>query len=167
MFAAQREKVGSRGLRLLIFDDFNPWAVREYFTALHPGRFLRFAVFAMDLSLVFVLATVVYLLALRLIPTRKRALRFVCMSALFTVQTILIVALIGSPFSPEFGVDPTVMSPAANSITAAPAERSYQGRTAHTDSRAPISAGSARRSRVVSAVRANVAAPGPSESSAC
>jgi small-conductance mechanosensitive channel len=58
----------------------------------------------MDLSLVFVLATVVYLLALRLIPTRKRALRFVCMSALFTVQTILIVALIGSPFSPVFKV---------------------------------------------------------------
>jgi len=58
----------------------------------------------MDLSLVFVLATVVYLLALRLIPTRKRALRFVCMSALFTVQTILIVALIGSPFSPAFKV---------------------------------------------------------------
>jgi hypothetical protein len=58
----------------------------------------------MDLSLVFVLATVVDLLALRLIPTRKRALRFVCMSALFTVQTILIVALIGSPFSPVFKV---------------------------------------------------------------
>jgi small-conductance mechanosensitive channel/CRP-like cAMP-binding protein len=58
----------------------------------------------MDLSLVFVLATVVYLLTLRLIPTRKRALRFVCMSALFTVQTILIVALIGSPFSSVFKV---------------------------------------------------------------
>jgi small-conductance mechanosensitive channel len=58
----------------------------------------------MDLSLVFVLATVVYLLALRLIPTRKRVLRFVCMSALFIVQTILIVALIGSPFSPKFKV---------------------------------------------------------------
>ena len=56
----------------------------------------------MDLSLVFVLATVAYLLALRLIPTRKRALRFVCMSALFIVQTILVVALIGSPFSPVF-----------------------------------------------------------------
>jgi small-conductance mechanosensitive channel/CRP-like cAMP-binding protein len=58
----------------------------------------------MDLSLVFVLATVVDLLALRLIPTRKRALRFVCISALFIVQTILIVALIGSPFRPVFKV---------------------------------------------------------------
>src|SRR5689334_9347564 len=36
------------------------------------------------------------------------------------------------------GVDPTVVSPAAISITAAPAERSCQGRTAHTGSRAPI-----------------------------
>jgi small-conductance mechanosensitive channel len=58
----------------------------------------------MDLSLVFVLATVVDLLALRLIPTRKRALRFACISALFTVQTIIIVALIGSPFRPVFKV---------------------------------------------------------------
>jgi hypothetical protein len=33
------------------------------------------------------------------------------------------------------GVDPTVVSPAAISITAAPAERSCQGRTAHTGSR--------------------------------
>ena len=41
----------------------------------------------------------------------------------------------------ELGVDPTVVSPAAISITAAPAERSCQGRTAHTGSRAPISAG--------------------------
>ena len=60
-----------------------------------------------------------------------------------------------------------VASAAAISITAAPAERSCQGRTAHTGSRAPIPAGSARRSRVVSSVRANAAAPGPSESSAC
>jgi len=36
----------------------------------------------------------------------------------------------------ELGVDPTVVSPAAISITAAPAERSCQGRTAHTGSRA-------------------------------
>ena len=43
------------------------------------------------------------------------------------------------------GVDPTVVSPAAISITAAPAERSCQGRTVHTGSRAPISAGSTRR----------------------
>jgi len=38
------------------------------------------------------------------------------------------------------GVDPTVVSPAAISITAAPAERSCQGRNVHTGSRAPISA---------------------------
>jgi hypothetical protein len=36
------------------------------------------------------------------------------------------------------GVDPTVVSPAAISITAAPAERSCQGRTAHTGSRASL-----------------------------
>jgi hypothetical protein len=53
------------------------------------------------------------------------------------------------------GLDPTVVSAAAISITAAPAERSCQGRTAHTGSRAPIPAGSARRNRVVSSVRAN------------
>jgi hypothetical protein len=51
----------------------------------------------MDLSLVFVLAIVAYLLGLKLIPRRKRVARFVCMSVLFIVQTILIVALIGSP----------------------------------------------------------------------
>jgi hypothetical protein len=53
------------------------------------------------------------------------------------------------------GLDPTVVSAAAISITAAPAERSCQGRTAHTGSRAPIPAGSARRNRVLSSVRAN------------
>src|ERR1700733_12959992 len=58
----------------------------------------------LSLSLVFVLTTVGDLLALRLIPTRKRALRFVCRSAFFTVQTVLIVALIGSPFRPVFKV---------------------------------------------------------------
>jgi small-conductance mechanosensitive channel/CRP-like cAMP-binding protein len=58
----------------------------------------------LSLSLVFVLTTLGDLLALRLIPTRKRALRFVCRSAFFTVQTVLIVALIGSPFRPVFKV---------------------------------------------------------------
>jgi small-conductance mechanosensitive channel/CRP-like cAMP-binding protein len=58
----------------------------------------------MDLSLVFVLATVGDLLALRFIPIRKRAVRFICIAALFTIQTILIVALIGSPFRPLFKV---------------------------------------------------------------
>jgi hypothetical protein len=95
--------VGSRGLRLLTLDDFNLWAVRDSL----PAYVLVFTLdlpFAMDLSIVFVLATVVDLLALRLIPTRKRALRFVCISALFIVQTILIVGLIGSPFRPVFRV---------------------------------------------------------------
>src|SRR3984957_9611264 len=58
----------------------------------------------MDLSLVFFLATIGALLALRFIPIRKRAVRFVCIAALFTIQTILIVALIGSPFRPLFKV---------------------------------------------------------------
>ena len=41
----------------------------------------------MDLSLVFVLAIVAYLLGSKLIPRRKRVARFVCMSVLFIVQT--------------------------------------------------------------------------------
>jgi hypothetical protein len=56
----------------------------------------------MDLSFVFVLAIVAYLLALRLIPPRRRVVRFLCVSVLFILQTILIVALIGSPFRPVF-----------------------------------------------------------------
>jgi len=74
----------------------------------------------MDLSLVFVLAIIFYLLALRLIPTRKRALRLVCMSALFTVQTILIVALIGSPFSPEFKVKKICLASSGSNFLLAP-----------------------------------------------
>jgi small-conductance mechanosensitive channel/CRP-like cAMP-binding protein len=54
----------------------------------------------MDLS--FVLAIVAYLVALKLIPPRRRIVRFLCVSVLFIVQTILIVALIGSPFRPVF-----------------------------------------------------------------
>jgi hypothetical protein len=57
----------------------------------------------MDLSFVFVLAIVAYLLALKLIPSRRRVVRFLCISVLFIVQTILIVALIGSLFRPVFG----------------------------------------------------------------
>jgi hypothetical protein len=57
----------------------------------------------MDLSFVFGLAIVAYLLALKLIPSRRRVVRFLCISVLFIVQTILIVALIGSPFRPVVG----------------------------------------------------------------
>jgi small-conductance mechanosensitive channel/CRP-like cAMP-binding protein len=56
----------------------------------------------MDLSFVFVLAIVAYLLALKLIPPCRRVVRFLCVSVLFILQTILIVALIGSPFRPVF-----------------------------------------------------------------
>ncbi len=56
----------------------------------------------MDLSFVFVLAIVAYLVALKLIPPRRPVVRFLCVSVLFIVQTILIVALIGSPLYPVF-----------------------------------------------------------------
>ena len=56
----------------------------------------------MDLSLFLALAIVVDLLFLRFIPPRRAVVRFVCTSVLFIVQTILIVALIGSPLHPVF-----------------------------------------------------------------
>lgn len=56
----------------------------------------------MDLSLVFVLTIVADLLILKIIPPRRRVARFVCMSIFFTLQTVLIVALIGSPLRPTF-----------------------------------------------------------------
>ena len=67
----------------------------------------------------------------------------------------------------QVGVDPTLVSPAAKSVTTEPTARSCRGQTDHTDSRAPRSAGSALRSRAVSASPANVAAPAPFESSTC
>src|SRR4029077_11705473 len=57
------------------------------------------------------------------------------------------------------GVDPTVVSPGAISITATPIAYSCRDRIGHTDSRVPKSAGSAQRSRGVSASLANAAAP--------
>ena len=57
----------------------------------------------MDLSLVFVLALVAYVLVLKLVPSRQRLVRILCTSALFIVQTILILLLLGSPFRPAFG----------------------------------------------------------------
>ena len=56
----------------------------------------------MDLSLVLVLAIVAELLILKIIPPRRRLARFVCRSVFFVLQTVLIVALIGSPFRPTF-----------------------------------------------------------------
>ena len=55
------------------------------------------------------------------------------------------------------GVDPTVVSPGAISITATPIAYSCRDRIGHTDSRVPKSAGSAQRSRGVSASLANAA----------
>jgi small-conductance mechanosensitive channel len=56
----------------------------------------------MDLSVFLALAIVIDLLFLRFIPARRGVVRFVSMSVLFIVQTILIVALIGSPLHPLF-----------------------------------------------------------------
>jgi small-conductance mechanosensitive channel/CRP-like cAMP-binding protein len=56
----------------------------------------------MDLSLVLVLTIVADLLILKIIPARRRVARFACMSAFFALQTVLIVALIGSPLRPTF-----------------------------------------------------------------
>ena len=56
----------------------------------------------MDLSLVLVLTIVADLLILKIIPARRRVTRFVCMSVFFALQTVLIVALIGSPLRPTF-----------------------------------------------------------------
>jgi small-conductance mechanosensitive channel/CRP-like cAMP-binding protein len=55
-----------------------------------------------DFSLIFVAAVIVEVLALTLIPHGKRVTRFVVMSLFFTVDTLLIVALIGTPLAPVF-----------------------------------------------------------------
>ena len=56
----------------------------------------------MDLSLVFCLAMAADAVISRFIPIRRRVSRFVCMSIFFALQTILIVALIGSPLHPLY-----------------------------------------------------------------
>jgi small-conductance mechanosensitive channel len=56
----------------------------------------------MDLALVLVLAIIADLLILKIIPVRRRVARFVCASVFFVLQTILIVALVGSPLRPVF-----------------------------------------------------------------
>jgi small-conductance mechanosensitive channel len=56
----------------------------------------------MDLSLVFCLVVVADLVVLRFVPVRRRVERFVCMTIFFAVETILIVALVGSPLRPVY-----------------------------------------------------------------
>jgi hypothetical protein len=71
------------------------------------------------------------------------------------------------PVMAKGGVDPTLVSPAAKSITREPIASSCRDQTDHTGSRGPKSAWSVRRSRGVSASLANAAAPVLSESSEC
>ncbi|HEX6564568.1 MAG TPA: hypothetical protein VF020_09810, partial [Chthoniobacterales bacterium] len=56
----------------------------------------------MDLSLIFIGAVIAEVLLLKFIPHGKRVTRFVVMSIFFTVDTLLIVGLIGTPLSPVF-----------------------------------------------------------------
>src|SRR6266403_3466040 len=56
----------------------------------------------MDLSLVLGCAIVADAVILRLIPQRRPVARFVCMSIFFAIDTVLIVALIGSPLNPVY-----------------------------------------------------------------
>jgi small-conductance mechanosensitive channel/CRP-like cAMP-binding protein len=67
------------------------------------GQAASSALFApVDLSLIFVGAIIAEILTLKLIPHGKRGARFVVMSLFFTVDTVFIVALIGTPLSPVF-----------------------------------------------------------------
>lgn len=59
----------------------------------------------MDLSLIFAGAIVADVVVLKLIPQSRRVARFVCMSVFFAIDTVLIVALIGSPLSPVYRVN--------------------------------------------------------------
>ncbi len=56
----------------------------------------------MDLSFVFAITIVADAALLKLIPERRRGARFACMSIFFAVETVLIVALVGSPLHPVF-----------------------------------------------------------------
>jgi small-conductance mechanosensitive channel len=58
----------------------------------------------MNLSLLFCLAIVVDAVVLRLIPKRRRVVRFGCMSIFFAVETVLIVALVKTPLHPVYRV---------------------------------------------------------------
>jgi small-conductance mechanosensitive channel len=74
----------------------NTCAFPVYFVLFQPN------LVAVDLSLIFVGAVIVEVLALKLIPHGKRVTRFVVMSLFFTVDTLLIVGLIGTPLAPVF-----------------------------------------------------------------
>jgi small-conductance mechanosensitive channel len=56
----------------------------------------------MDLSFVFAIAIVADAILLQFIPERKRVARFICISIFFTVHTVLLIALVGSPLRPVF-----------------------------------------------------------------
>jgi small-conductance mechanosensitive channel/CRP-like cAMP-binding protein len=58
----------------------------------------------MNLSLLFCLAIVVDAVVLRLIPKRRRVVRFGCMTILFAIETVLIVELVKSPLHPVYRV---------------------------------------------------------------
>jgi small-conductance mechanosensitive channel/CRP-like cAMP-binding protein len=67
------------------------------------GQAISSAILAsVDFSFLFVGAVVAEVLLLKLIPHGKRVTRFVVMSLFFTIDTLLIVALIGTPLSPVF-----------------------------------------------------------------
>ena len=67
------------------------------------GQATSSALFAsVDLSLIFVGAVVSEVLVLKFILHGKRVTRFVVMSLFFTVDTLLIVGLIGTPLAPVF-----------------------------------------------------------------
>jgi small-conductance mechanosensitive channel/CRP-like cAMP-binding protein len=56
----------------------------------------------MDLSIVFGLLIVVDVIVVRFIPTRKPVTRFAVRSLFFSIETVLIISLIGSPFMPVY-----------------------------------------------------------------
>ena len=56
----------------------------------------------MDLSLVLCFAIIADVVISKLIAKRRRLVRFACMSIFFAVNTVLIVALVGSPLHPVF-----------------------------------------------------------------
>ena len=56
----------------------------------------------MDLSIVFGLLIVVDVIVVRFIPNRKPVTRFAVRSLFFSIETVLIFSLIGSPFMPVY-----------------------------------------------------------------
>jgi small-conductance mechanosensitive channel len=56
----------------------------------------------MDLSIVFGLLIIVDVIGVRFIPTDKPVTRFAVRSLFFSVETLLIISLIGSPFMPVY-----------------------------------------------------------------